>query len=70
MDNFRWERLLKEANSDYDNGRISRNIYELRVKDAIYNLNKIGKTDVAIRVSKAHGYYLEDVIRDYENKNK
>lgn len=65
---LRWKRLLDEANSDYDNGRISRDIYEGRVKFAIYHINKCGESNIALSIAKAHGYCFEDVIDEYENK--
>ena len=59
-----WKHDLDEANKAYDEGRIGREIYETRVKMAIYMINKCGESDIAEKIAKAHGYNFEKLIKE------
>ncbi|MDE6024072.1 MAG: hypothetical protein K2G45_01320 [Lachnospiraceae bacterium] len=60
-----WYREKREAQSEYDYDRISREKYELRNKFAIGMIYKCGDEndkEVARRMAKAHGYDMEELI--------
>lgn len=60
-----WYREKKEAQSEYDYDRISRENYELRTKFAIGMIYKCGDEsdkEAAKRMAKAHGYDIKDLI--------
>ncbi len=60
-----WYREKKEAQSEYDYNRISREKYELRIKFAIGMIYKCGDEndkETAKRMAKAHGYDIKELI--------
>ena len=63
-----WKYELDDANRAYDNGNIDRETYEIRVKMAIYMINKFGNEEAAKGIAKAHGYKLENIIKDIDKQ--
>lgn len=61
-----WKYELDEALKEYDNGRLSRDVYETREKFAIYMINKCGNTEAAKNIARAHGYSLDDLINEID----
>lgn len=64
-----WKYELDNANSEYDNKRISREVYITREKFAIYMIHKCGNEEAAEKIAKAHGYRIENLIKEYEDNN-
>ncbi|WP_236896942.1 hypothetical protein [Clostridium beijerinckii] len=67
MSSSEWQHELKEANTLYDAKRISRKTYETRVKMAIYMIDKEGDTDIAEKISRAHGYSLSAIKNEFSD---
>lgn len=60
-----WYREKIDAQTEFDIGRITREVYEMRTKFAIGMIYKCGSTndkEVAERMAKAHGYDLNDLV--------
>lgn len=64
MSSAEWQYELKQANALYDAERINRDVYETRVKMAIYMIDKEGDTDIAQKISRAHGYSLAAIKKE------
>lgn len=63
-----WEMELTEANKEYDNGNISRTVYENKIQYIIYRLHKEGYKEPAKRIAKAHGYNVKTIISEWSKK--
>ena len=61
-----WKYELDAAGKEYDAERITRETYEMREKFAIYMIYKCGNKDAAEGIAKAHGYRLENLIKENE----
>lgn len=57
-----WYAEKNEAQKEYDAGRITREVYELRTKFAIGMIYEYGDEEVAKRMAKAHGYNINELI--------
>lgn len=61
-----WYREKKEAQSEYDYNRISREKYESRTQFAIGMIYKCGNEsdkETAKRMAKAHGYDIQELVK-------
>lgn len=56
---------LNKAKREYDLKMISKEVYEIRVMDCIYEIYKCGRKEDAERIAVAHGYKLKDIINKY-----
>ncbi len=65
-----WKHELDVAHREYSNGRISSEVYKTREKFAIYMINKCGNKDAAKKIAKAHGYRIEELIKEYQDNNE
>ena len=60
-----WYREKNEAQSEYDNARITRDVYEIRTRFAIgmiYKWGNVSDKEAAERMAKAHGYDINELI--------
>lgn len=59
-----WKYELQKANDAYDREQIDKETYDTRLKFAIYKIWEEGDKESAERISKAHGYALDDIISE------
>ena len=60
-----WKYELDKANSDYDLGIINKEIYETRIRFALYKIYEEGNTNMAEGIAKAHGYDMKKLLKEF-----
>lgn len=59
-----WYIEKDNAQREYDMDRISREVYEIRTRFAIGMIYVCGDEEVAKRMARAHGYDIEELIKE------
>ena len=57
---------LSRAERQYECGMISKEVYERKVRNCIYEIYKCEGEKTAERIAVAHGYKLKDIIKQFE----
>lgn len=57
-----WYIEKEDAQREYDANSISRETYDRRTKFAIGMIYKCGDNETAVRMAKAHGYDIKELI--------